>query len=291
MAEGVPFSVRRGGSGVTIVTQDIASRASWEQWYLVRSDVHHDNAKSRRDLERRHLEEARARNAGILDIGDLFCAMQGKYDKRSDKGALREEHKQGDYLDALVRTAADFYEPFARHFVMIAPGNHESSVHARHETDLTTRLVERLNDRAGAGIVRGGYSGWVWFQYTQSGKAKASRRLWYIHGYGGGGPVTLDTIQAQRQAVYVENADYIVSGHVHECWAAERPRIRLDMEGNVETRTVWLVKCPTYKDEYGAGEGGWHVETGKAPKPLGCWWLRHWWDGERGLREQWIRAD
>jgi len=34
------------------------------------------------------------------------------------------------------------------------------------------------------------------------------------------------------------------------------------------------VKLPTYKDEYGKGEGGWHIETGKPPKPLGAYWLR-----------------
>jgi hypothetical protein len=37
----------------------------------------------------------------------------------------------------------------------------------------------------------------------------------------------------------------------------------------------------TYKEEYGAGEGGWHIETGKPPKPLGAWWLRFTWSRSR----------
>jgi hypothetical protein len=39
-------------------------------------------------MEKRHLELARKRNAVIIDGGDLFCAMQGKYDPRSDKRDL-----------------------------------------------------------------------------------------------------------------------------------------------------------------------------------------------------------
>ena len=57
----------------------------WEQWFLLSSDRHHDNPKTRQDLEQEHLKEAKERNAGVIDIGDLFCAMQGKYDRRASK--------------------------------------------------------------------------------------------------------------------------------------------------------------------------------------------------------------
>jgi hypothetical protein len=30
----------------------------------------------------------------------------------------------------------------------------------------------------------------------------------------------------------------------------------------------------TYKDEYGSGLGGWHIERGAPPKPLGGYWMR-----------------
>jgi len=44
--------------------------------------------------------------------------------------------------------------------------------------------------------------------------------------------------------------------------------------GKQTKKTTVQVKLPTYKDEYGKGEGGWHIETGKPPKPLGAYWLR-----------------
>jgi hypothetical protein len=68
-------------------------RMDWEQWVLLRSDVHHDNPKCNQALEKQHLDEAAEYDAPIIDNGDLFCAMQGKWDKRADKAALRPEHQ------------------------------------------------------------------------------------------------------------------------------------------------------------------------------------------------------
>ena len=263
--------------GVTRIAVDVSHpMGEWEQWFLLSTDRHHDNPKCRQDLELKHLEQARERNAAILDFGDLFCAMQGKYDKRSSKSDLREEHQNGRYLDALVDTASDFYAPYADLFAVIAPGNHETAILRRHETDLTERLCERLRAH-GSTVQRGGYSGWVWVTMTR-GTVKRSVKLWYIHGYGGGGPVTRGTIQTfNRQQAYVEGADVTVSGHVHESVYGEIPKIYLDHLGQVQHRTCYVVQSPTYKEEYQQGQGGWHVETGKPPKPLGAWWMRLSW--------------
>ena len=34
-----------------------------------------------------------------------------------------------------------------------------------------------------------------------------------------------------------------------------------------------MVRTATYKEEYNNGLGGWHVERGATPKPLGGRWL------------------
>ena len=133
-------------------------------WVLLSFDRHHDNPKSDNVMEKRHLEQAREKNAIIIDGGDLFCAMQGKYDPRSDKRDLKPEHQTGDYLDKLVSTAADFYGPYADLFAIMAPGNHETAISKRHETNLTERLVTMMNDRHGSKVHVGGFSGWVKFQ-------------------------------------------------------------------------------------------------------------------------------
>lgn len=267
------FKTLRHSDNVTTVEWIIDSVPA-TRWALLRADVHWDNPKCNRELELRHLKEARDRDAAIIDAGDLFCAMQGKYDKRADKSAVRPEHQSGDYLDRLVTTAIDYYRPFSKQFAVIGYGNHESSIRNKHETDLTERLVTGLNDRTGSTIAKGGYTGWVRFQFSNFGRRRPVL-LWYMHGYGGGGQVTNDVIQAaNRQVVYVENADIMLTGHTHDAWSMERVRVRLNKRFEAERRTVQILKTATYKDEYGQGSGGWHVETGKPPKPLGAWWIR-----------------
>ena len=242
----------------------------WEQTFLLSSDRHHDNQYCDHDLEKKHLDEAKARGAGIIDVGDLYDAMAGKWDKRADMNQTRPELRVANYLDALVNYNAEFYEPYAENFVMISPGNHETSVFDRHQTDLTERLVKRLQDK-GSPVMMGTYSGWIRFMFSV-GAFRQSLRLWYTHGYGGGGPVTRDMIQAaNRQLVYTE-ADIMVSGHTHDAWAVPVRREAVTDAGRVIYRDIEVIKCGGYKDEHQAG-GGWAVQKGHPPKPLGACWL------------------
>lgn len=278
------FSLEKGVSP-NVVNVNIDCKKKKEHWFLLRGDCHWDNPKCDRDLEEKHLKEALERDAGIIDVGDLFCVMQGKYDRRSNKADIRPEHQSGDYLDALVRTAADYYQPYAKNIIALGLGNHECSILDRLETNLTDRLATSLRDRTGALVPVTGYTGWVRFKLNYHG-SKASRTLWHMHGYGGGGPVTKDTIQSQRQQAYIDGADILVSGHVHERWAQEHVKVGLTDTGEVKHRSVWAVKTGTYKEEYGSGKGGWHIATGKPPKPLGGWWLKLTYDRSTRKGEQ-----
>lgn len=261
----------------------------WEQWVLLRTDAHHDNPQCNQALEKKHLDEALERNAIIIDAGDLFCAMQGKWDKRSNKSKVRPEHQVDNYLDALVDTAAEFYAPYAANFAAIGAGNHETAIAKHHETDLTQRLCAAIGARAGITPWAGGYTYWVWFTFVR-GKQRISRRMWVGHGWGGGGPVTMNTIQAaNRMPAMLDGADFIFTGHVHEWWSAVKERIGVNSAGRVEKRPLLIVQGPSYKDEYADGRGGWHVETGKPPKPVGAWWLRFWFHGTE-LRCEVVRA-
>ena len=273
--------VKSEAVGPNVVLADIQPFDGQKDMYvLLTSDVHWDNPHCDRELYRSHLEQAKERNAAIIDIGDFFCCMQGKYDKRSNKSAIRPEHMAGDYLDRLVDTATDYLEPFADNLLVMGQGNHESSIRGRHETDLTERLTTRLSIN-GRKVYRGGYSGWVVFRYrTMNDDRTATLKLWYVHGYGGGGPVTVDNIQAQRQVAYVD-ADILVSGHTHDSWSRDFMRIGLSQTWQPQQRLVEYVKVGTYKDEYGDGSSGWHIETGKPPKPKAAKWLRLWYRNDR----------
>ena len=240
----------------------IKYRDKFEQRFLLTSDRHWDNPKSLQDLQLRHLDEAQKSAAGILDFGDLFCAMQGKYDKRANKASLRPEHQVSDYLDALVDTATPFFAPYANQIIRLCYGNHETSILERHETDLTRRLVDKLNQETGSRIHHGGYSGWVHFIFQGKNDQLTHKKLWYIHGYGGGGPVTKGVIQSNRQAVYTPDANFVVNGHIHEEWNLTITRTRLSDQSEQSHDEQQHIRIPTYKDEYGNGFSGWHVGRG-----------------------------
>lgn len=283
----MPYVVERepvpGESVITVRFDEISS--GWEQWVLLRSDAHHDSFYCNEAMERKHLDEAKERGALIFDIGDVFDAMQGKWDKRGDKSALREELRVDDYFDAAVRFCADFYEPYAERWVMMSPGNHESMVLKRNEIDLTQRLIATLNDRTGSRIHVGTYSGWVRFLFTVNGTQRTSRTLRYTHGYGGGGPVTLDVIQHARQAVYID-ADVLWSGHTHTEWEVTRVRQRLSPSGRIVASDMLFLKTPGYKDGWKKGSGFDHERLGAGgPRPSGARWLRFSYDASRSSRD------
>lgn len=259
-------------------------RVGDEQWVLLQTDVHWDNPHCNWELLHEHLDTAKERNAPIIDAGDFFCAMQGKYDKRSSKNDIRPEHANGNYLDSLVSTASDFLKPYRHLLTVRGVGNHESAIHKNHETDLTERLCERLRSE-GSQARRGGYSGFVRFSVKCGGRFRAFK-LWYFHGAGGGGPVTRDVIKTNRQAVYVSDADMVFTGHTHDSFQVPIQRLRLNSNDQIELYRQTHLKAGGYKEEFKDGHGGWHVERGGPPKPLGAYWLRFYHPKGRGKNGQ-----
>ena len=98
-------------------------RTGDEFWALMQSDVHWDNPKCDRDTLLEHLNEAREKDAPIFDNGDFYCAMQGKWDKRANKNDLRPEHQHANYLDRLIDTAVDFWQPYKDLLTVRGQGN------------------------------------------------------------------------------------------------------------------------------------------------------------------------
>jgi hypothetical protein len=245
-----------------------------EHWFLLSSDHHWDNPDSDREMFLRHLKEAKQKNAYVFMVGDFFCAMQGKYDKRSSKDKLRPEHQTPNYLDSLVSTAADWLMPYRDNIAVIGLGNHETAILKNHETNLIERLVERLNINEDNKVYMGGYGGYIRLSFHIGDGNRLPLNIKYYHGSGGGGIVTKGVIQSQRQAQFIPDADIVISGHVHEQYAICYMQERLKDNGDIQLKEQWHLRMPTYKDEYKDGYAGWHIETGKPPKPLGAWWLK-----------------
>lgn len=256
-------------SNISVVSTSFKSQGQC-LWVLLRSDAHHDNPHSDHDLERKHLKEVEERNGLWLDAGDIFCVMGGKFDKRMMKaGSVRPENQRDDYFNAVVENATKFYKPHASSCIVLADGNHETAVLKKNEIDLIGMLAK------GIGVHRSGYGGWVVFDIGVFGK-RASLKLKYFHGSGGGGMMSFDTLRVRRQGSFIPDADVVVVGHVHERWILPVARERLHTNKMFEIRhdQQYHVRTGTYKDEYRDGAGGWHIERGGPPKALGAVWMK-----------------
>jgi hypothetical protein len=273
MSAGKPvWNVNKLSSGLVEVRCPWRNAADWEQWFLLTSDRHWDNPKSDRDLQEKHLNQAIASGAGIIDGGDFFCAMQGTGDPRGNKSDIRPEHNNANYLDSLVETASDWVQYWDQHFIMIGRGNHETKVTARKETDLTERLCRNMGDR-GSPVVAGAYNSWVRFRFAQGdGGAVRTFNLKIYHGSGGGGATTRGAQQINTRATWWPDADIVMSGHIHHAWHIPVMRERLSRDGEVKEEIQHHISCPTYKREWGGG--GFAVERGFGPRPIGAYWLR-----------------
>ena len=255
-------------------------KPGWEQWVQLTGDRHHDNKYCRRDIEERHLELAKERGALIVDVGDAFCAMQGKYDPRSDMSQIRPEDVSVNYLDTIVNHAIEFYSPYAKHFLLLGRGNHDQNILNRHGTDLISNLVHGINTNGG-NCRAGGYGGWIRMEFIRSGHYQRFNIKYHHGSAGGNSPVTRGVIQTNRQAVYLPDADAVVNGHTHDSYYVPIARERITHMGDISRDIVHFIRTATYKDEYRDGSTGWAVEKGHAPKPLGCAWIHFVYDSHR----------
>ena len=238
------------------------------------SDLHWDNPKCDRVILKRHLDYCLKEQIPVMIVGDTFCLMQGRGDRRGNKSDILPEHNNAKYLDSVVDTAVEWFSPYAHILTVIGYGNHETGIIKYQETDLLQRFVDLMNYKNKTNISTGGYGGWIVLKYTMRSNTLMTKNLKYFHGSGGGGIVTKGAINLTRALETYENMDIFVMGHIHE--NSSRNDVRDSLTYNqgrrvyeLEQKQIHLAITGTYKEEYVDGFGGWHVERGAPVKPLG----------------------
>ena len=238
------------------------------------SDLHWDNPKCDRDMLKRHLDYCLKESIPVMIVGDLFCLMQGKGDRRGNKSDILPEHNNAKYLDSIIETAVEWFSPYASILTVIGYGNHETAIIKHQETDLLQRFVDLMNYKNKSNIFTGGYGGWMVIKKEVKSNTSITKTLKYFHGSGGGGIVTKGAINLTRALETYENMDVFVMGHIHE--NSSRNDVRDAVQYNPGKRSYELIQkeihlaiTGTYKEEYVDGFGGWHVERGAPIKPLG----------------------
>ncbi len=241
------------------------------------SDIHWDNPKCDWNQLKNDLDFCLDNSIPIHINGDMFCLMQGRGDNRRNKSDIRPEHNNAKYLDSIVETAVEWWSPYAHLLTVIGYGNHETAIIKWQETDILARFVKLLNLRNNTNVHTGGYGGWfivnqVVREKPTGAHSTRSIKIKYFHGSGGGGVVTKGALNLTRALEMYEDFDVFTMGHIHEN-AARNDARDVCTQGSNKYRNVQkqlhMMLTGTYKEEYGSGAKGWHVERGAPIKPTG----------------------
>ena len=256
------------------------------------SDLHWDNPKCDRDLLKKHLDYCKEHNIPVMVNGDFFCLMAGRGDFRRNKSEIRPELNNTRYLDSVVETAVEWFEPYADILTVIGYGNHETSIIKYQETDILQRFVDLLNLKCNSNVQTGGYGGWLIIKLMDNTKI-FSTRIKYFHGSGGGGVVTKGALNLTRALEVYEGCDVYTMGHIHENSARNDVRDTLNHNAYkgyyVSHKPIHLMITGTYKEEYQEGAKGWHVERGAPIKPTGGRFLTIKTERDRSNKEDVVR--
>jgi hypothetical protein len=240
---------------------------------LFLGDLHLDNPKADRAALKRILDEAVAREAAVLLLGDVFDAMQGSGDRRGTKKDLMAKYTgRDDYLTALVEDVSEFLRPYARNIWVVLQGNHESSVARHYGVHLEQLLAYELN-KAGGSVTVPGYQTYaqVGLKFGENQTGAGTIPFWIAHGHGGGGEVTKGVIQAQRRAVTYPDARFVVSGHIHSSYFVAHEQHRLSQNGQPYNTEQEHYVVGAWKNEH-QPQQGWWVEKGRGPRMPSGWW-------------------
>ena len=240
--------------------------------FALLSDLHWDNPKCDRKLLKKHLDYCKEEGIKVFVNGDFFCLMGGRGDPRRSKSEIRPELNNDRYLDSVVETAVEWFSPYADILTVIGYGNHETKIVKFQESDVLQRFVDLLNLKCHSNVQTGGYGGWLILQMKFHSKYFPVK-IKYFHGSGGGGIVTKGAINLTRALELYEGCDIFTMGHIHENWARNDVRDSLGHNAHrgyfVKHKPIHLAITGTYKEEYGDGSKGWHIERGAPVKAIG----------------------
>lgn len=263
---------------VQITIDGIDDSPDWNKRFFWQSDQHWDSKKNRRDMLKRHLDEAMECDAPIFFFGDWYDAMQGRSDRRGSKSDVRKEFQSIQYFDDLVGEGAEWLAPYASNVAGWVLGNHETSVLLHHETNLVQRTIDRIRYNTNERIEPMGYEGYILLNFRKGNGKQADSgkvKVFYNHGSGGGGRVSKGVNKTIQNAASHPDADIVIQGHTHKYWAVPEPRVRITSQGRQYTDTQWHLQLSTYKDPFNNATGlGWEIEKGFGPVAPGAFWTR-----------------
>lgn len=235
------------------------------------SDIHLDSKQCNRDLLKNHCDEADY----IKIYGDLFDLMQGRNDKRRSLSDLKDKYKASNYVDEVVKDAAEFFKPYAKKLLFVGLGNHETSVIHNIGTNPLSAFC-LLMRMYGSNVVEGSYQGYIVdsFKHPHSTGNINTVTTAFHHGSGGAPQKTEGALEIEGDKAKFPNADIIMKGHNHFKWHNPgQTRYWLNKNYKIEKKVQHHVRLGTYKES--KFTDGWEVEKGFKPTPVGAYFVEY----------------
>jgi UDP-2,3-diacylglucosamine pyrophosphatase LpxH len=220
---------------------------------LLMSDLHLDSEDCDRKFIKHCFAEAKARNAMILIFGDIFDAMGGRNDRRTNKGDLKKSLQESNYYDKVAEDVAEFLIEcdILENLGVVTLGNHETAVTKHNELSLLEALSLQVflkTDGKHRVKILNKYAGYFRININKpSGKLYNSWNAWYNHGSGGGAPMTYGVLKTKRRQAIID-ADIFISGHTHQSYFVPLSRRYLTTKGNIVDKEIIHIQLGTAED-------------------------------------------
>ena len=218
------------------------------------SDIHLGHAHTDVIKFIKDMDVAKARDARILMIGDIFDAVFSKDRRYKGAGVIPEIATSDSQVNAAVDYVYNLLEPYANLIDMISLGNHETAIIKYNEVNPITMLVDKLNANTGSNIAYGGWAGYILYTLRDEHEHVGFYRVLYEHGAGGSAPVTKGMIKFNRKKTQW-GYDIFATGHDHNRIADSDMRADVTNTGKLKYSETRSIRCgsylPTYADKNG----------------------------------------
>lgn len=207
-AQGKPVSTESGEWGKILVFSQIGTHK-----LFMPGDPHLDSKYCDLDLFYRHMTRAVLEGRRIVIPGDIFDAMQGRFDNRRANYDALEQWRQ------IIKRAADILTPFANNLLAWSLGNHETKVLKYSQIDLLHELSLEIQQRTNKYIPVMDYNWWLMHRVRQhpNNSAWVTAKGLFWHGWGGANRVGKGS-QHNMHLQEMANYDYSVMGHTHSAY-------------------------------------------------------------------------
>lgn len=213
-------------------------------------------------------EIASQRNALWIGMGDYADCITSK-DKRWSAYGLADWVKHDDIIDSQRAWLRDLFKPIKGKCLGLLTGNHEETIHDRHEDAIVKHLCADL------GVQYLSYHCFVDLLFERQNTG--SKRLYQIHAWHGGGGAATDGGKLMRLMRLVNEiyADIYLMGHLHDIVSKPPHRLKC-INGKIKSVPLVATMTGSWLTAYTQPKEGQDIgisyaeKKGYVPNRIGC---------------------